>query len=183
MKIQFTIRILAISTLIATIAACGSTEIRGGVAGGQKVSTSGRVCYMPIQDGKQRNGETVAGSGVSMTAALRDELLKYHIDALPLQSTSLAKAQSEGVSLGCDKIIHATITEWQDYATEWSGKGDSIALSAEMYDIAGMKMLSTSSYRKKASAVAFVSKSPERFETIVANNTIAKLFGMQMPKS
>jgi len=136
---------------------------------------------MPIPDAEGPDGNSVGGSGASMTSALRDELLKHKINVLPLEAKTLAEARSESLKLGCERMIRAKLTEWKDYATEWSGKGDSIALSAEMYDVQKMKLLSTSSFRKKASAVSFVSHSPERFETVVADNTIAKLFGLPLP--
>jgi hypothetical protein len=84
--------------------------------------------------------------------------------------------------LACDYLLRGEVTEWEDNATEWSGKGDSIGLSAELFRVADGKMVSTASIRKKASAFAFVSRSPERFAQFIASSTAAKLFGLAPPK-
>ena len=165
---------------VVALTSCGSTQVRGGSVAGQAVPTSGRICYMPVPDGRERSGPEVAGSGATMTAAIRDELVARGFDAAPLQSDRLAAAGNEAHSLSCTMVLRASITEWEDNATEWSGKGDSIGLSAELFTVSDLRMVATSNVRKKASALAFVSRSPERFAQLIASDTVAKLFGLPM---
>ena len=145
---------------------------------GVAVKTEGRICYMPVKDGHERSGPVVAGSGATMTAAIRDELIARGLDAAPLEADSLATAGAEAGGLACTTVLRAAVTEWEDNATEWSGKGDSIGVSAELFSASDMRMVSTASVRKKASAMAFVSRSPERFAQVVASDVVAKLFGL-----
>lgn len=176
MKLIQSIAVAALAT--AALTSCGSTQVRGGSVAGTAIPTTGRICYMPVHDGHERSGPVVAGSGAAMTAAIRDELVARSLDAAPLESDSLAMAGPEARGLACTTVLRATVTEWEDNATEWSGKGDSIGVSAELFSAPDMRMVSTASVRKKASAVAFVSRSPERFAQVVASDVVAKLFGL-----
>lgn len=170
--------VAVVAGMVASVAGCGSTQVRGGSVAGVAVPSSGRICYMPVKDGHERSGPVVAGSGATMTAAIRDELVERGMDAAPLESDSLAMAGAEARGLACTTILRATVTEWEDNATEWSGKGDSIGASAELFNASDVRMISTASVRKKASAMAFVSRSPERFAQVVASDVVAKLFGL-----
>lgn len=164
------------------LAGCGSTQVRGGGVAGAPTTFTGKMCYSPVGDGFERGGAVVAGSGATMTAALRDDLSARGFDVAPVEKGALAPALAESAQLSCDYLLRGEITEWEDNATEWSGKGDSIGLSAELFRVADRKMVSTASIRKKASAFAFVSRSPERFAQFIASSTVAKLFGLEPPK-
>lgn len=172
--------VLVLITAAAGLSACGSTEVRGGAVAGAAVPIAGRVCYMPVADGSERGGPAASGSGAAMTAAIRDDLVERRIEAVPLEAGSLRLAGAEARGLGCTSVLRAVITEWEDNATEWSGKGDSIGLSAELFDAESLRMLSTASVREKASALAFVSRSPERFAQVIASDAVAKLFGLPL---
>jgi Domain of unknown function (DUF4823) len=51
-------------------------------------------------------------------------------------SVSMADAIKEAKERAYDYVLRTNITEWEDNATAWSGKKDSIALSLELYDLA-----------------------------------------------
>jgi hypothetical protein len=116
-----------------------------------------------------------------MTAAIRDDLATRGFDVAPLERGGMAQGLQEAAVLSCDYMLRGEITEWEDNATEWSGKGDSIGVSAELYRVPDGKLVSTASIRKKASAFAMVSRSPERFGEFIAASTVAKLFGFPPP--
>jgi hypothetical protein len=175
-------RIVFAAVAIAALAGCGSTQVRGGGVAGASIPAAGKVCYLPLADGHERGGDVVAGSGATMTAALRDELVSKGFDLAPLEPGGIASGLAEAQTLACDYLLHGEVTEWEDNATEWSGKGDSIGLSAELFRVGDGKVVSSASVRKKASAMAFVSRSPERFGEFVAASVVAQLFGLPQPK-
>jgi uncharacterized protein DUF4823 len=164
-----------VALLLVTVA-CASTQTTGGIVAGQAPVRKGKVLIIPVTDGKERSGEVAAGSGIRLASAIsRRPCSAWHCASVS-DSASIAEAVREARELGYDYILKAAITEWEDNATEWSGRPDSAALSVELYDLTPT-LVSSGSHRKKASALAIASSSPDRFVPELIQFTLARVFG------
>ena len=161
---------------------CASTRTTGGIVAGQTEVRKGKVVILAVADGKERSGDVAGGSGLAVAAALRDGLVVRGIAPFVTEQTSVAEAVKEAHSLGYDYVLRATITEWEDNATEWSGKPDSAALSVELFDLTPV-LVSTATHRKKASSMALSSGTPDRFVPELVQFTILRIFGEKQPSA
>jgi hypothetical protein len=122
------------------------------------------VLLLPIPDGGNSEDGMAPGSGAAMTADLRDKLLQRGMSPLV----------SEARTLGYEFLIKAVFTDWQDNATEWSGRPDRAAVSAELYDAKSATLLATATDREKGSAISLVSQDPSRFYPVISNSILTK---------
>jgi hypothetical protein len=74
-------------------------------------------------------------------------------------------------------VLKVVITDWEENATEWSGKPDSVAASAELYDSSSGELVAVASHSVKGSTTAWVAKTPDRFYPEIADNLLGRLFG------
>ena len=114
------------------------------------------------------------GSGAAMTADLRDKLLQRGMSPLVTEATTLQAAIEQAKALGYDFVIKAVFTDWQDNATEWSGRPDRAAVSAELYDAKSATLLATATDREKGWALSLVSQDPSRFYPVISSTILAK---------
>ena len=175
-------KIAALSALVATLA-CASSQTGGGVVPGQTrpTATGTKVVILAVPDGSERREGPAGGSGAAMTAALRDSLIQKGIAPLVSETDSLTGAFEQARDLDYDYVLKAVLTEWEDNATEWSGRPDSAALSAELYDANEATLVATATQREKGSSMAITSQTPERFLEEIADHVVAKLFGLPAP--
>ncbi len=141
-------------------AAAGQTT--GGLVSGHAAVKSGKVLILAVPDGKEKGGDVAEGSGARVAAAIRDELVARSLSPMVSEHESLPDGTKEARELQYDFVLRARITEWEDNATEWSGKADSGALSVELYDLTPV-LVSSATHRKRASMFAMSSNSPDRF--------------------
>ena len=150
-------------TLVVLVAGCASVhQTTGGVAPGQEPALHGKVLIVPLADGKARGGEVAAGSGSAVTAALRDSLLTRAMSPFVSDHRSFDEGLAQAKALGYQYVLKGEITEWEDNATEWSGKADSAGLSIEVYDLTP-SLVGSGTHRVRASAIAMTAKTPDRF--------------------
>jgi hypothetical protein len=178
--VEFFRNITGIVVLI-TLAACATSQTGGGVVPGQTVRPASRIMVLPIPDGVERKDGAAAGTGGAMTAGIRDALIQAGVSPLVTEQTGLEGAIKQARSLGYDYVLKATITEWEDNATEWSGRPDSAAVSAELYDARSMQLVSTATQREEASVMAVVPQNPERFIPTLSRRIVEKLLGVTLP--
>ena len=167
--------------VLSILAACATSQTGGGVAPGQTVKPASKIIVLPIPDGVERKDGPAAGTGAAMTAAVRDALIQAGVSPMVTEVSGLEAAFKQARTLGYDYVLKAVITEWEDNATEWSGRPDSAAVSAELYDATSMQLVSTATQREQASAVALVSESPERFIPTLSRHIVEKLLGVTLP--
>jgi hypothetical protein len=171
--------VLVLFALVAF--SCATSQTTGTVVPGQAALPPGKVLIIPIADGSERREGSAAGSGAAMTAAVRDALIAQGVTPLVSEVTTLAAAVDEARKLDYPYILKAVIIEWEDNATEWSGRPDTAALSAELYDASSATLLATATHREKASSMALISQSPDRFMPLIAKAIAAKFFAVNMP--
>ncbi len=148
---------------------------------GHTIKPVSKIIVMPIPDGVERKDGPALGSGIAMTAAVRDALIQAGQSPMVIEVAGLEAAINQARGMRYDYVLKAAITEWEDNATEWSGRPDSSAVSAELYDAASMQLVSTATQREQASAVALLSESPERFIPTLSRRVVEKLLGIALP--
>jgi hypothetical protein len=174
-RVVWALAALTLPLLIASVS-CASSQTTGGVVAGHAPVQRGKVVVLQVADGRERGGDPAAGSGSAVTSALRDALLARGIAPFTSDRSSLAEGISEAKQLGYDYVLKASITEWEDNATEWSGKPDSAALSVELYDLTPT-LLSAATHRKKASSFTMSSGTPDRLLPELVALTLSRVFG------
>lgn len=177
------IRMIAVTKIITILAfgisfmsGCATSVSGGGVVPGQHVEKASRVVILPVQDGIEREDGPAQGSGLAMSAAIRDTLIRHGISPYISENDSLSGAIAEARSLDYEYVMKAVLTEWEDNATAWSGRPDSAALSVELYDVLNATLVATATHREKASSVTMASGTPERFVGDLAEAVVGKLF-------
>lgn len=161
MMTSFQYRVAVQVLMMAMVSAWSAGQTSGGLVAGQSTVRKGKVVVMAVADGKERSGDIAAGSGNLVRSALRDALVTRGFTPLTSESTSMPEAVKEAKELSYDYVLKATITEWEDNATAWSGKKDSLALSLELYDVTPT-LIASSSHRQKGSSFAMSDSAPDR---------------------
>ena len=162
------------------LAASGCTPMMrhttGGVAAGRTVDAAEKILLLPIPDGVEEDGPA-AGSGQAVYNAVRDTLISRGRQILAGKKTELVGAFEEAATLGCRYVLRGTIPEWEDNATEWSGKPDVAALSLELLDATDRSIVASASHRVNSSSGQMFSRRPERFVPEIVDVTLASIFG------
>jgi len=135
-----------------------------------------KVLILQIADGKTRDGDTGAGSGAALAAAIREALVARGILPFVSESRSMEEGIKEAKGLSYESVLRVTITEWEDNATAWSGNPDSAAISIELFDLTPT-LISSATQRKKGSRWAMSSKSPDQWFPELVKATVTKVFG------
>jgi hypothetical protein len=139
-----------------------------------------KVLMVKVADGTTRGGAIGVGSGGALAAALTDALVSRGLSPFVSDRSSIADGIREAKEMSYEYVLRATITEWEDNATAWSGNPDSAAVSLELYDLAAT-LVSSATHRKKGSSFSMSSKSPDRFLPELVQTTVSKVFGPQKP--
>jgi len=78
---------------------------------------------------------------------------------------------------GFTYVLKGTITHWEDNATAWSGKGDKLNISAELYDVRSRTLVAAATDKRTATGFTLVSGTPDRFMDEVANGALNQIYG------
>lgn len=113
---------------------------------------------------------------ILVRSALRDALVARGFAPFSSDSASMADAIKEAKELAYDYVLRASITEWEDNATAWSGKKDSIALSLELYDLTPT-LVASGSHRQKGSSFAATDSGPDRLLAKAAEAAVGRVCG------
>lgn len=149
----------------------------GGPISGQQINPAGTVLVLSVKDGQEQGQLPAMGSGQGMVAALRKALSTHGIPLSISQSTDLSRGFDEAQKNDYMYVLQCVITLWQDNATAWSGNGDKLNISTEMYDAKTRRLVAASSDKRTATGATFVSASPDRFMDQVAVGALGRLYG------
>lgn len=101
-----------------------------------KISRDASFYVMRPQDGSYR-GKSYAGSGQSTTTAVVTALYAFTTKVVPASAVEdLQTATANAKAAGLSYVFEPTILNWEDRATEWSGKTDKITVRFIVHDIA-----------------------------------------------
>ena len=107
----------------------------------------------------------------------RDELMQKGIKIGVTEESAVAGATAAAKAKGLAYVLKIVITHWEENATEWSGKPDAVAASAELYDATSGELVAVASHSVKGSTSAMLARTPDRFYPEIADNILGRLFG------
>ena len=162
--------------LVTALFGCAATrQTTGGyLSDNEPVPAGSRVLIVPIPDGVEAEDGPAQGSGRSMTNALKDALIVHGFSPLISESTKLPQVFDEAEKLEYPYVLRGTITQWEDNATEWSGRPDLAELSVEVFVAESHTMVASVTHSIQGGDSG---KQPHRFIPELADQTLARIFG------
>lgn len=149
----------------------------GGPLSGQKINPAGMVLVLNVKDGQEQGQPVATGSGQGMVAALRKALSAHGVPLSISQHADLSSGFSEAQQAQFAYVMQCVITLWQDNATAWSGNGDKLNISVEVYDAKTRRLVAAATHKRTATGATFVSGSPDRFMDEVAKGALGRIYG------
>ena len=149
----------------------------GGPISGQVVNPAGKVLILNVADGQEQGQSVAHGSGQGMVSSLRKVLATHGVPLSTTEKVDLSSGLGEAQQSGFDYVLKAVITLWQDNATAWSGNGDKLSVSVELYDAKARHLVAAASHQRVATGATFVSGSPDRFMDEVAVGALGQIYG------
>lgn len=117
-----------------------------------------------------------------MVDAFRKVLAMHGIPMSVTADKSLTEGFADAERGGFTYVLKGTITHWEDNATAWSGKGDKLFVSAELYDAHTHTLIAAATDKRTATGLTFVSSTPDRFMDQVAVGTLSQIYGWPITK-
>jgi len=149
----------------------------GGWIGTEPLQPGAKIYLLRTPDGVEREDGTAIGSGAAVTAALREQLLRHGYSVVPSKESEVEKALPGAIAANAHYVLAGTIPEWEDNATEWSGRPDRTSLLLEVYAVPGGDVVATSKHRVVSSTSQMFSRETDRFVPELADHALAKIFG------
>lgn len=173
------IKILAGACLTLLLAGCSipQSQVKGGPIAGHHIDPSTKVLILSIQDGQEQGQDPAHGSGHETVDALRQQLSMYGVPVSTTDTLSLADGIEQAKRDGFGYVCRGSISLWEDNATAWSGNGDKLTLSVELYDSKTRELIGAATHRRVATGLTLLSGTPERFITEVAAGTLGAIYG------
>lgn len=170
--------------LLTTISACSIARSvpDGRVVSGQAINNKGEVLIMNIADGQEQGEPVAKGSGQAMVSAIKDVLLNHNVPVTTSQAIDLIPAFDEAEKVGSEYTLRCVITLWEDNATFWSGNGDKLRISLELYSSKQRKLVAKTGYYRVGTGFTFVSGTPQRFMGEAAEGALNRIYGWDPSK-
>jgi hypothetical protein len=137
----------------------------------------GKVLILGIPNGQEQGQPEANGSGQGMASALRQALSAHGVPLSITETKDLTAGLDEAQKANFNYVLKCAITLWQDNATAWSGNGDKLTISVELYDAKSRQLVAAASHKRVATGATFVSGSPDRFMGEVAAGALSEIYG------
>jgi len=160
------------------LAGCGERS-SGGLPPGTTIPPASKILIMPIADAVEPGQPVAQGTGAGMVAALRDDLSRRGFTPFPTAAATYELASQEATKAGFAYVLRATIPEYADNATAWSGKPDILTLDIELLEPGNWHIVSTAYERVGSSAVTLVSGSPNEMMGRIVRRALDSLLGQR----
>ncbi|MFK2932528.1 DUF4823 domain-containing protein [Dyella agri] len=154
----------------------------GGPMPGQRVDPVGKVLILGVKDGQEQGQSPAQGSGQELVDSLRKVLAEHSVPLSTTPAQALPAGFDEAVSGGWNYVLKGEITHWEDNATAWSGKGDKLFISVELYDAKTKQLVAAATEQRTATGFTFVSGTPDRFMDEVSVGALSKIYGWPIAK-
>jgi hypothetical protein len=170
-------------TLLAIFCLCGAgcsiprSIAEGGPTGNHSIDQSSKVMILSIADGQEQGQSIAYGSGQGMASAIRKVLASHNVPVSMTATSSLRDGIDEARRAGFDYTLKCTITLWEDNATAWSGNGDKLNISVEVYDSKSRELIGAATHKRVATGETLLPGSPDRFIDEVATGALGKIYG------
>lgn len=169
--------IAALLCLAATGCSIPHSVREGGPVAGQLINPKATVLVLNVKDGQEQGQSPATGSGQGTVSAIRKALATHGVPLSVTQSTNLSAGFDQAQRDGFSYVLQCVITLWQDNATAWSGNGDKLNVSVEVYDAKTHQLVAEATHKRTATGATFVSGSPDRFMDEVAVGALSRIYG------
>lgn len=149
----------------------------GGTLSGARVDPASKVLILSIADGQEKGDAPANGSGRGMVSVLRKTLSEHGVNISTSEASTAQQGFDEASKMGFDCVLKCVIVLWEDNATAWSGNGDKLKISVEIFDVKTHQLLAASSHYRVATGATFVSGTPDRFMDECARGALGKIYG------
>ena len=149
----------------------------GGPVATHRVNPLSKVLILSIADGQEQGQSVAYGSGQGMATAIRKVMASHNVPVSMTATSSLRDGIDEARRSGFDYTLKGTITLWEDNATAWSGNGDKLNISVEVYDSKSRELIGAATHKRVATGATFVSGTPDRFMDEVATGALDTIYG------
>jgi len=170
-----------IMSLAATLILIGCSVPRsvpeGGRIVGQQIIPTGKVLILTVADGQEMGQPVANGSGRGMVSSLRKVLSRHEIPLSITDAASTTQGFEEAAKINFEYLLKCTTTLWEDNATAWSGNGDKLKISIEMFEVKNHQLIAAASHYRVATGATFVGGSPDRFMDECAEGALDKIYG------
>jgi hypothetical protein len=109
--------------------------------------------------------------------ALANDLVAHRVTVSFFPSLDLTSAFAAAQQQGFAYVLSPSISLWEDNATIWSGNGDKLTLSLEMYDASTQKLVAIATHRRVATGATMLNQSPDRFIDEACAGSLSKIYG------
>jgi hypothetical protein len=154
----------------------------GRVVAGQTVNQGGKVLILAVADGQEQGQPAANGSGRGMVASLRKSLMQKGIPISTTDATAITAGCDEASKINFDYVLKCVITEWEDNATAWSGKGDKLRISVELFNAKTKQLVAAGSHYRIATGFTLASGTPDRFMDECALGALSQIYGWPLKK-
>ena len=126
-----------------------------------------------------RYGSTVySGSGQALQQEVYAQLGRYTSKITKAAAPRpLAEIFTEARSRGCDYVIDPVILNWEDRATEWSGRPDRITIRYTAYDAKTEENVASTVRSASSKWLTFGGDHPQDLLAVPTEQFVALLFG------
>jgi hypothetical protein len=160
---------LAAVLVISACSASRTSTVR--VLPGRAVTRNSKVLVVQVLDGPRGH------VGAATTAALRDSLAAHGVSPFVSDAGGLQPAFEEARSLGCQYVLRAEVTHWEDRLTWMSNRPDKATLSVELYEVSSRELVASGTHAVKGATEEYVDRHPERFVPEMADGSLGRIFG------
>ncbi|MDO8544566.1 MAG: DUF4823 domain-containing protein [Opitutaceae bacterium] len=170
-------QILLLLTIGIALVGCQTTTV-APVSGVPKAKLlrAEKIYVVTPRDGSY--GETkYAGSGPAVAATLEGAFSRYAADVVNGPSVdSLSEAVAAARQKGCSYVVSPKITQWEDRATEWSGRRDKIGFIVKVVRTEDQAEIATAEIVGKSSLMTFGGDRPQDMLKKPVDEFVATLY-------
>ncbi|MBA3581023.1 MAG: DUF4823 domain-containing protein [Gammaproteobacteria bacterium] len=129
-------RYLILVGLVYVLVGCADTHkiIRQDVVKDFRITPNDKICISVPIDGLYR-ARVYKGSGENTSRIIYSEFMKRsRMVKLSAAFQEFEAVQEEAKSANCKYLVHSTILNWEDRATEWSSIPDKVEIKIEIIE-------------------------------------------------
>jgi hypothetical protein len=168
-------RTLSIVAIVMILAGCSAKYRTDALTPLPQCPDTQALVYITLPDDGRYGSKLYPGSGEQTAHALLAAVTKPLGHAVVTQAREdRAAARTKAKDIGAAYVFELTIVNWEDHATEWSGKTDKITIALSVYEVATGRDLTSTVVRASSKWGTLGGDHPQdllpqTFERVVAN--------------
>ncbi|MBL8832180.1 MAG: DUF4823 domain-containing protein [Rhodospirillales bacterium] len=170
-------RILLLCLVAGLMAACSHKYATDAIQPPQQRLDRAASIYVMMPENGSYGGTRYAGSGRHVSLVAFSALSKYTAKVSAGETPeTLAGARAKAEAAGVAYILEPTILNWEDRATEWSGRPDRITIKLVLWDAKTGLELASSLARASSKWATFGGDHPQDLLPVLMANFVDRLY-------